>query len=67
MTVGPLEEIEYWRYRCKTLTTVNEALRNKEVMEVAERWNALPNPDATHFDRVAEIQGLMAEAKDNAR
>ncbi|KAL5967709.1 Dynein heavy chain 10 axonemal [Taenia solium] len=67
VTVGPLEEIEYWRYRCKTLTTVNEALRSKEVMDVAERWNALPNPDATHFDRVAEIRGLMAEAKDNAR
>ncbi|VDM32164.1 unnamed protein product [Hydatigera taeniaeformis] len=67
VTVGPLEEIEYWRHRCKTLTTVNEALRSKEVIEVAERWNALPNPDATHFDRGAEIRGLMAEAKDNAR
>ncbi|KAL5105240.1 Dynein heavy chain 10 axonemal [Taenia crassiceps] len=67
VTVGPLEEIEYWRYRCKTLTTVNEALRSKEAMEVAERWNALPNPDAAHFDRIAEIRGLMMEAKDNAR
>ncbi|CDS38073.1 dynein heavy chain [Echinococcus multilocularis] len=67
VAVGPLEEIEYWRYRCKTLTTVNEALRSKEVVEVVDCWNALANLDATHFDRVTEIRMLMAEAKDNAR
>lgn len=65
--MGPLEEIDFWRYRCKTLTSINEALRGKEVMDVAERWNSLTQPEAVQFDRTAEIRDLMAEAKDNAR
>ncbi len=64
--VGPLEEIDYWRYRCKTLTSVNEALRAKDVQEIIELWNAC-NPDAPPFNRALEIKSLMAEAKDNAR
>ena len=67
VTVGPLEEIDYWRYRSKTLTSINEALRSKEVTEITDRWNALSNSEATHFNRATEIQALMAETKDNAR
>ncbi|VDM01560.1 unnamed protein product, partial [Schistocephalus solidus] len=66
VTVGPLEEIDYWRYRGKILTSVNESLRTKEATHIIELWNAA-NPDLPKCDRVAKIRALMAEAKDNAR
>ncbi|VDN10327.1 unnamed protein product [Dibothriocephalus latus] len=66
VTVGPLEEIDYWRYRGKILTSVNESLRTKEATHIIELWNAA-NPDMPKSDRVAKIRALMAEAKDNAR
>ncbi|VDP78568.1 unnamed protein product [Echinostoma caproni] len=63
---GPLEEVDYWRYRCKVLTAVAEALRTKTARWVIDAWSVLC-PDATPYGRGAEIKALMLEAKDNSR
>lgn len=64
---GPLEEVDYWRYRYKTLTSINEALKDKAVLDVAELWNSVTNAGVAEFNRTREIRRLMAEAKDIAR
>ncbi|KAA3678865.1 dynein heavy chain, axonemal, partial [Paragonimus westermani] len=63
---GPLEEVDYWRYRYKVLTAVAEALRSKTARWVMNAWIVL-NPDALPYNRGAEIQAQMVEAKDNSR
>ncbi|KAF6767752.1 hypothetical protein AHF37_09758, partial [Paragonimus kellicotti] len=63
---GPLEEVDYWRYRCKVLTAVTEALRSKTARWVMNAWVVL-NPDALPYSRGAEIKAQMLEAKDNSR
>ncbi|KAF5400759.1 hypothetical protein PHET_05409 [Paragonimus heterotremus] len=63
---GPLEEVDYWRYRCKVLTAVAEALRSKTARWVMNAWVVL-NPDALPYNRGAEIKAQMLEAKDNSR
>ncbi|KAF7256044.1 hypothetical protein EG68_05470 [Paragonimus skrjabini miyazakii] len=63
---GPLEEVDYWRYRCKVLTAVAEALRSKTARWVMNAWVVL-NPDTLPYNRGAEIKAQMLEAKDNSR
>lgn len=65
VSVGPLEEIDYWRYRSKTLTSVNESLLTKQAKEIIDIWDAA-NPEIP-YKRPSKIKALMAEAKDNAR
>ncbi|VDO02037.1 unnamed protein product, partial [Rodentolepis nana] len=64
---GPLEEVDYWRYRYKTLTSINEALKDKAVMNATELWNSVSHVGVVEFNRTKEIRRLMAEAKDIAR
>ncbi|TPP58519.1 Dynein-1-alpha heavy chain flagellar inner arm I1 complex [Fasciola gigantica] len=66
ISTGPLEEVDHWRYRCKILTAVAEALRTKTARWVINAWSTL-NPDAEPYSRGAEIKALMLEAKDNSR
>ncbi|CAH8459255.1 unnamed protein product [Dicrocoelium dendriticum] len=63
---GPLDEVDYWRYRCKVLTAVSEALRSKTARWVMQAWTVL-NPDAPPYGRGSEIKAQMLEAKDNSR
>nr|CAK6928263.1 unnamed protein product [Fasciola hepatica] len=65
ISTGPLEEVDHWRYRCKILTAVAEALRTKTARWVINAWSTL-NPDAEPYSRGAEIKALMLEAKDNS-
>lgn len=66
VTTGPLEEVDYWRYRSKILTAVTEALRTKVARWVIDAWDTLC-PEAQRWDRASEIKALMLEAKDNSR
>ncbi|OON18583.1 hypothetical protein X801_05563 [Opisthorchis viverrini] len=62
---GPLDEVDYWRHRCKVLTAIAEALRSKKSQWVINAWAVL-NPEAPPYNRGAEIKAQMLEAKDNA-
>ncbi|GAA49056.1 dynein-1-alpha heavy chain flagellar inner arm I1 complex [Clonorchis sinensis] len=63
---GPLDEVDYWRHRCKVLTAIAEALRSKKSQWVINAWAVL-NPEAPPYNRGAEIKAQMLEAKDNSR
>ncbi|CAH8834746.1 unnamed protein product [Trichobilharzia szidati] len=66
ISLGPLDEVDHWRYRSKILTAISESLNTKQSRWAIDTWSIL-NPDLQPYTRGAEIKSLMFEAKDNSR
>ncbi|CAH8443146.1 unnamed protein product [Heterobilharzia americana] len=66
ISLGPLDEVDYWRYRSKILTAILESLKTKPSCWAINAWSIL-NPHLSPYTRSTDIKSLMFEAKDNSR
>ncbi|VEL20143.1 unnamed protein product, partial [Protopolystoma xenopodis] len=64
INTGPLEEVDYWRLRNKTLTAISDALHSRDSQRAIKAWRLL-NPEGHQYTRYLDVKALMLEAKDN--
>ena len=61
---GPLEEVDYWRYRSNVLTSILEELKLPIIQHLYKIYDTIKRSTTTY---IHDLQTLLYESKDNTR